>query len=273
MPRCVLGGGGGVGALVGRARRGSRTGGERRTPLQAGDHQRGDQDDADEQRARPLRGVGQAEAGRPGAEQQHRDQGAAGVEPAVLELGGARGRRPRSPGAGTACRPSASRRRGSRRARCPRRPPAPRTSRAPRNCSRRTLTPASRAASGLKPDGVEAPPGGGVLEQVPDADRDDGDVEHGQDEPRDVVCPILEKPPASFTSLIGVSLVTSVISAWISEPVARVAMKESIFMPTTTVALIRPTARPISTPSADRQRRAARRRRRSGRRRPRRGSC
>ena len=63
-----------------------------------------------------------------------------------------------------------------------------------------------------------------------------------------MVCPILEKPPASFTSLIGVSLVTSVISAWIRDPVARVAMNESIFMPTTTVALIRPTARPISTP-------------------------
>ncbi len=68
--------------------------------------------------------------------------------------------------------------------------------------------------------------------------------------PSTVVWPILANPPASFTSLIGVSLVTSVISAWISEPVASVAMNESIFMPTTTVALIRPTTTPISTPSA-----------------------
>ena len=52
-----------------------------------------------------------------------------------------------------------------------------------------------------------------------------------------------------FTSLIGVSLVTNVISAWMREPVARVAMNESIFIPTTAVALIRPTARPIRTPS------------------------
>jgi hypothetical protein len=66
--------------------------------------------------------------------------------------------------------------------------------------------------------------------------------------PCDVVCPIFEKPPASFSSLIGVSLVTSVISAWIREPVARVAMNESIFISTTTVPLIRPTTRPIRIP-------------------------
>ena len=58
-----------------------------------------------------------------------------------------------------------------------------------------------------------------------------------------------EKPPASFASLIGVSLVTIVMSAWISDPVASVAMKESIFITTTTTAFTRPIASPISTPT------------------------
>ena len=74
------------------------------------------------------------------------------------------------------------------------------------------------------------------------------------------VCPIFEKPPASFASLIGVSLVTIVISAWISEPVASVPMNESIFITTTTVALIRPTTSADQQPERQRrhQRHAAR---------------
>ena len=51
--------------------------------------------------------------------------------------------------------------------------------------------------------------------------------------------------------MTGVSLVTIVISAWISEPVASVPMNESIRITTTTVALIRPIAeRRSAEPSA-----------------------
>ena len=56
------------------------------------------------------------------------------------------------------------------------------------------------------------------------------------------------------------SLVTIVISAWISEPVASVPMNESIFVTTTTVALIRPMPTPTSRPMSEREARGACRR-------------
>src|SRR5689334_15005416 len=54
--------------------------------LKAGDGERCDQDDADEHVRRPLRSVRQGETGRPGAQQQHRDDRAPRVEAPVLEL-------------------------------------------------------------------------------------------------------------------------------------------------------------------------------------------
>ena len=50
--------------------------------------------------------------------------------------------------------------------------------------------------------------------------------------------------------MIGTSFVTIVMSAAISEPVASVAMNESIRMTTTTTALITPTPRPTASASA-----------------------
>ena len=169
------------GPWIGRVVERGRTGRERRTPLQAGDHQRGDQDDPHEQGAGPLRGVGQAEPRRPGAEQQHRDQGAAGVEPAVLELGGAEEDRGeareqvRRPGGGGATAED----RGEHDARG--------SCQHPGRHEREELQPADLDSRqprgvGVEADGVEASTGGRVLEEVPDADGDDGDVEHGQDQ-------------------------------------------------------------------------------------------
>ena len=60
----------------------------------------------------------------------------------------------------------------------------------------------------------------------------------------------MEKPPASFPLEIGVSLVTIVIRARISDPVASVPMNESIFATTTTVALTSPIPTPTRTPAA-----------------------
>src|SRR5829696_5128093 len=93
--------------------------------LQARHGQRGDENDADEHVPGPLRRVGQREAGHARAEQQDRDDRAAGVEAPVLELGGAeeggrergqqvrraRGRRPasehrREDDAGGPCQPA-----------------------------------------------------------------------------------------------------------------------------------------------------------------------
>jgi hypothetical protein len=49
--------------------------------------------------------------------------------------------------------------------------------------------------------------------------------------------------------MIAVPPVAIVISAWISEPVASVAMNESIRITTTTTALTRPTSNPVPSPS------------------------
>src|SRR5580692_5569718 len=64
--------------------------------------------------------------------------------------------------------------------------------------------------------------------------------------------PILANGPASLGLVIAMSLVISVMNAWISEPVASVAMNESTPITTTTPALIRPTnsAPPIAIATA-----------------------
>ena len=62
------------------------------------------------------------------------------------------------------------------------------------------------------------------------------------------VWPIFENGPASLKLSIDTSLVTSVISAEIREPVASVPMNESIFITTTTVALIKPIRSPAARP-------------------------
>ena len=65
-----------------------------------------------------------------------------------------------------------------------------------------------------------------------------------------LVWPIFANAPPSLASVIGTSFVTIVISAAISDPVASVAMNESIRMTTTTTALITPTPRPTASASA-----------------------
>jgi hypothetical protein len=65
--------------------------------------------------------------------------------------------------------------------------------------------------------------------------------------PSTLVWPIFANASPSLASVIGTSFVTIVISAAINDPVASVAMNESIFMTTTTTALITPTPMPTAS--------------------------
>ena len=74
----------------------------------------------------------------------------------------------------------------------------------------------------------------------------------GSVKPSMLVWPIFAKPPWSLVLMIAVPFVAIVISAWISDPVASVAMNESIRITTTTIALITPISTPAPRPSSDR---------------------
>src|SRR5919201_980705 len=84
MGSCEKWSGGGGPATQARPAEAAAAGG--RSALQAGDRERGDQDDADEHVRRPLRGAGEPEPGRARAEQEDRDDRPPRVEAAVLEL-------------------------------------------------------------------------------------------------------------------------------------------------------------------------------------------
>ena len=99
----------------------------------------------------PLRRAGEREAGDAGAEQQDGDDRAAGVEAPVLELrraeegGGERRQQVRGAGASASPLPSID------ASTMPVAPASPPDATSDRKRSRSTCTPASRAASGLKP--------------------------------------------------------------------------------------------------------------------------
>ncbi len=61
---------------------------------------------------------------------------------------------------------------------------------------------------------------------------------------------IVENAPASLTLLMELSLVTKLMNAWTSDPVARVAMNESIRMITTTKPFTSPMTRAAAIPAS-----------------------
>src|SRR6266851_4940950 len=68
--------------------------------------------------------------------------------------------------------------------------------------------------------------------------------------PRNSPWLILENAPASFTLLMVLSPVTKLMNAWTRDPVASVAMNESIRMTTTTKPLITPMISATTIPAS-----------------------